>query len=150
MARTGVAGGWARSPCGGGTSRSARGPKALGRIRGLTPGRALAVKYPSSAYPSGPRVTQRFRLKGRVSSASPSALLPVLGAYVPPLSVVKDGDDFLVEGVIEGTDAKAVNRALLSALRRIEKRTRLRAEWTSDRGTTFRFFDYVLKQTSDK
>lgn len=91
-----------------------------------------------------------FRLKGRISSASPAAIRPVLEAYVPPLSVVTDGDDFLVEGVMEGTAAKEVNRTLLSALRRVEKRTRLRAEWTSDDGTTFRFFDYVLKRTSER
>ena len=51
---------------------------------------------------------------------------------------------------MEGTAAKEVNRTLLSALRRVEKRTRLRAEWTSDDGTTFRFFDYVLKRTSER
>jgi hypothetical protein len=33
-------------------------------------------------------------------------------------------------------------------LRRVEKRTRLRAEWASDDGTTLRFFDYVLKKTT--
>jgi hypothetical protein len=45
---------------------------------------------------------------------------------------------------MEGTDARDMNRRLLSALRRIEKRTRLRAEWTAG-GTTYRFFDYVSK-----
>jgi len=29
----------------------------------------------------------------------------------------------------------------------VSKRTTLRAEWTSDDGTTQRFFDYVLKRT---
>jgi hypothetical protein len=48
-----------------------------------------------------------------------------------------------VEGAMEGTDARDVNRRLLSALRRVEKRTRLRAEWTA--GGTYRFFDYVPK-----
>jgi hypothetical protein len=32
-------------------------------------------------------------------------------------------------------------------LRKVEKRTTLRAEWTSDDGTTERYFDYVLKKT---
>jgi hypothetical protein len=45
---------------------------------------------------------------------------------------------------MEGTDARDVNRRLLSALRRAERRTRLRAEWTAG-GTTYRFFDYVPK-----
>ena len=42
--------------------------------------------------------------------------------------------------------AKELNRTLLSALRKVNKRTTLRAEWTSG-GTTQRFFDYVLKKT---
>ena len=36
-----------------------------------------------------------------------------------------------------------MNRTLLSALRKVEKRTTLRAEWTSGDGTDERFFDYV-------
>jgi len=35
----------------------------------------------------------------------------------------------------------------LSALRKVVKRTTLRAEWTSGDGTGERFFDYVLKKT---
>jgi len=31
-------------------------------------------------------------------------------------------------------------------LRRLEKRTTLRTEWTSDDGTSERFVDYVLKK----
>ena len=38
------------------------------------------------------------------------------------------------------------NRQLLSELRRAEKKTRLRAEWTSG-GVTEKFFDYVPKGT---
>jgi hypothetical protein len=34
-----------------------------------------------------------------------------------------------------------------TALRKAEKRTTLRAEWTSDDGTSERFFDYALKKT---
>lgn len=49
-----------------------------------------------------------------------------------------------------GGSAKELNRTLLSELRRAEKKTRLRAEWASDNGTTQRFFDYVLKKTSKK
>jgi hypothetical protein len=40
-----------------------------------------------------------------------------------------------------------LNRTLLSALRKVKKRTTLRAEWTSRDGTTERFVDYVLKKT---
>jgi hypothetical protein len=47
---------------------------------------------------------------------------------------------------MEGASAKELNRTLLSALRKVEKRTTLRAEWTSG-DTTECFFDYVLKKT---
>jgi hypothetical protein len=47
---------------------------------------------------------------------------------------------------MDGADAKDVNRRLLSALRRVEKKTRLRAEWTAH-GYVHRFFDYVPKST---
>ena len=54
--------------------------------------------------------------------------------------------EFLVDGESEGTSAKELNRSFLSELRRAEKKTRLRAEWSSGR-TTERYFDYVLKKT---
>jgi hypothetical protein len=62
-------------------------------------------------------------------------------------SVKKEGDEFVVEAEMEGASAKELNRTLLSALRKVEKRTTLRAEWTSEDGTSERFFDYVLKKT---
>ena len=52
-----------------------------------------------------------------------------------------------VEGVIDGGDARDVNRRLLPALRRVELRTRLRAEWTGG-GVAYRFFDYVQGRTT--
>jgi hypothetical protein len=42
-------------------------------------------------------------------------------------SVRKEGDWFLVEAELEGASAKELNRTLLSALRKVEKRTTLRA-----------------------
>jgi hypothetical protein len=45
---------------------------------------------------------------------------------------------------MDGDDARDVNRRLLSALRRAEKKTRLGAEWTAD-GYVHRSFDYVPK-----
>jgi hypothetical protein len=45
---------------------------------------------------------------------------------------------------LAGASAQDLNRSLLSALRRVERRTRLRAAWTAD-GVTERFFDYVSK-----
>jgi len=91
---------------------------------------------------------KRFRLSARVSSSSPQAIRPVLEKFIPKGSVKKEGDEFVIETEMQGNDAKELNRSLLSALRKVEKKTRLRAEWSSDDGITLRFFDYVLKKTS--
>jgi hypothetical protein len=90
----------------------------------------------------------RFTLSVRVSSDSPGAVRPVLQRLLPRASVRTEGGELVVKAETEGDDVKELNRSLLSALRRAEKRTRLRAEWASEDGTTYRFFDYVLKKTS--
>ena len=69
---------------------------------------------------------------------------------VPGGSVKQEGEEFVVRAVLEGADVKELNKRLLSALRRAEKKTRLRAEWTTENGTTYRFFDYVLKKTTSQ
>ncbi|MGB7912181.1 MAG: hypothetical protein WCF59_08140 [Desulfobaccales bacterium] len=89
-----------------------------------------------------------FKLRARVSSSNLQAIRPVLENLVTG-RVQEVEEEFQVEAGMEGESAKELNRLLLSALRRVEKRTRLRSEWTSDDGITQRFFDYVLKSTSD-
>jgi hypothetical protein len=91
---------------------------------------------------------KRFRVVARVSSSSPTVIEPVLKRAIMTGSVKWENGEFVVEAEIKGDSAKELNRALLSTLRRAEKKTRLRAEWTSDDGTTQRFFDYVLKKTT--
>ena len=88
-----------------------------------------------------------FVLKARVDSFSPDAVEPVLRRLIVRSVVRREDGAFSVEGRMEGTSAKELNRALLSALRKVEKKTRLRAEWTSG-GKTERYFDYVHKKTS--
>jgi hypothetical protein len=83
-----------------------------------------------------------------VSSSNFQAIKPVLEQLVKTGSVKEVQGEFMVEAEMEGESAKDLNRSLLSALRRTEKKTRLRAEWTSDDGTTQKFFDYVLKKTT--
>jgi hypothetical protein len=89
---------------------------------------------------------KRFVLRARVSTESPSAVRPILDRWIPGGTVTPGGDpkEFVLEGEVEGPSARDLNRALLSALRAAEKRTRLRSEWTSG-DTTERFFDYVPK-----
>ena len=84
-----------------------------------------------------------FRLNGEVSSENVIAIRPLLAQFTGG-QVTPTPEGLHVEGAMEGIDARDVNRRLLSALRRVEKRTRLRAEWTAY-GTTYRFFDYVPK-----
>jgi len=72
----------------------------------------------------------------------------VLGQLSAKGSVRKAGDEFVVEAETEGASARELNRMFLPALRKVEKRTTLCAEWTSDDGTSESFFDYVLKKTT--
>ncbi len=89
---------------------------------------------------------RQFRLRATVSSERPELVRPVLESQIPGGNVSRTGDpkELRVEGMVDGPSARELNRTLLSALRRAEKRTRLRAEWTAE-GTTERFFDYVPK-----
>jgi len=87
---------------------------------------------------------QAFVLTARVSTDDPTAIKPVLKALLPEGSVRSEGGEFIVNATLHGESASELNRELLSALRRAERRTRLRAEWTAG-GTTERFFDYVPK-----
>lgn len=97
-----------------------------------------------AAWQSG--LVVQFSLVGDVSSDDPAAIRPVLAQMVGRAAVTEVGGGLHVEGVMDGTDAREVNRRLLSAMRRAERRTRLRAEWTGG-GQIYRFFDYVPKST---
>jgi hypothetical protein len=88
-----------------------------------------------------------FSLVADVSSDDPSAIAPVLRRLVSGRITATD-DGFHVVAELNGESARDLNRALLSALRRVERRTRLRSEWTAG-GTTQRFFDYVPKGTRE-
>jgi hypothetical protein len=88
----------------------------------------------------------RFSVTADVSSANLAAVRPVLLHVIDGVAVTDTADGLHVQGIMDGTDARDVNRWLLSALRQAEKKTRLRAEWTAD-GYIHRFFDYVPKST---
>lgn len=80
-----------------------------------------------------------------VASANPTAIQSALAGLLRG-TVTSSASGFHIETTVEGSDPRAANRELLSALRRVERRTTLRAEWTHD-GTVHRFFDYVAKGT---
>jgi len=89
----------------------------------------------------------KLTLKARINRSDAETIQQALDRLRAKGSVKKEGDEFIVAAKFEGTSAKELNRTLLSALRKVEKRTTLRAEWTSG-NTTERYFDYVLKKTS--
>jgi hypothetical protein len=93
-------------------------------------------------------MAKRFRLKAMISSDNINAVKPALKVHFPKANIKSEGHGLLIEAELEGDDVKELNRKLLSALRKAEKRTRLRSEWTSESSTTYYFFDYVLKRTS--
>ena len=89
----------------------------------------------------------KLRLSAHVSSDSPSAIKPVLEKIVADNGTIRQTDQgFDVEADLEGESARELNRFILSELRRAEKRTRIRAEWTSG-DTVEKFFDYARKGT---
>jgi hypothetical protein len=90
-----------------------------------------------------------FKLKARINRSDGETIRHALDQLAAIGSVTKEGDEFVVEAEMEGASAKELNRTFLSALRKVEKRTTLRAEWTSVDGTSERFFDYVLKKTTE-
>jgi hypothetical protein len=86
-----------------------------------------------------------FDLVADVTSADLAAIEPVLRRLVDG-EVTPIAGGFHVVAMLSGESARDLNRSLLSALRRVERRTRLRAAWTAG-GVTERFFDYVSKGT---
>ncbi len=90
----------------------------------------------------------RLRLEARVSSATPEPVGRFLVERFGERAVSRAGDEWTVRAEVEAVGAREANRTLLTELRRIERKTRLRAEWTS-RGRVERFFDYVPKGTRE-
>jgi hypothetical protein len=89
---------------------------------------------------------KRFHLTAEVRTASPREVLSVLRRLLRGGQIEETERGFAIQGELMGESARDLNRGLLSALRRAERRTTLRAEWTAG-GTTERFFDYVPKGT---
>jgi len=85
-----------------------------------------------------------FTLVVNVGTENPAAVKRVLHELVPKGSLTENEDEFHIEADVTGESARDLNRKFLSALRRVEKKTRLRAEWTCG-DITERFFDYVQK-----
>ncbi len=90
---------------------------------------------------------KRFKLVARISSDSPSAIKPVLERVIGNKGTVKPTEEgFEVNAELSGESARDLNRLLLSEMRKVEKKTRIRSEWTLG-DTVEKFFDYVPKGT---
>jgi hypothetical protein len=89
-------------------------------------------------------IKKTFTLVARVSTGNPSAVQHALGELVPRGSITPTDEGFLVKAKLSGESARELNRRLLSGLRRVERKTRLRTEWMSA-GIVEHFFDYVPK-----
>ena len=87
---------------------------------------------------------KKFTLMARISSNNRAATKLVLEELVPKKSITSTDEGFLVEATMFGDSARELNRSLLSALRHVERKTRLRSEWTRGKSTEH-FFDYVPK-----
>lgn len=87
----------------------------------------------------------RFKLSASISTENIAAVGPVLDQFLGKNAKIERlPDGFRISATTQGENARDLNRALLSELRRVEKRTRLRSEW-SDGKTVQKFFDYVPK-----
>lgn len=89
-------------------------------------------------------VNKKFVLVANINTEDPARIEKVLSELVGVNAILRTEDGFKVKTTMEGMSAREMNRAFLSALRSVEKKTTMRAEWTHDK-TTERFFDYVPK-----
>jgi len=85
-----------------------------------------------------------YELTANVSTENPQSIRRVLEDLIEHGSVTPIEGGFQVKAKMVGESARDLNRTLLSALRKAEKKTRLRAEWASGKSVE-RFFDYVPK-----
>ncbi|MGP8217055.1 MAG: hypothetical protein ACLQQ4_15915 [Bacteroidia bacterium] len=85
-----------------------------------------------------------FTLIAKVSTDNPKAIATELKKILAGASIKADGNDFIVQATLSGESTRELNRGLLSALRKVEKKTRLRAEWKSG-NIVEKYFDYVPK-----
>jgi hypothetical protein len=92
-------------------------------------------------------VEKRFKLFARINSDNPSAIKPVLERIIGNKGTVKPtSEGFEVNAELDGESARDLNRMLLSEMRKVERKTRIRSEWTLG-DTIEKFFDYVPKAT---
>src|SRR5271165_1378800 len=99
---------------------------------------------PTTISDGASKLIMRFNLKARINGTNDHAIQQALKQLGAEGEVKKIRGAFALSAEIEGTSAEELNESLLSALKTIRKRTKLRAEWISDDGSTQIFFDHLL------
>ncbi len=89
---------------------------------------------------------RQFALVARIRTTDRVGIQVVLAKLLPHGIITPTDEGFRVEAVLEGTSTRDLNRMLLSALRRIDRRATLHAAWTTE-GISERFFDYTARGT---
>ena|SRR5215472_222905 len=84
----------------------------------------------------------RFKLKARINRSDERTIRHALEQLGANAEVNKVRDAFAVAAEIEGTSAEELNKNLLTTLRSVRGRTKLRAEWTSGYEITETYFDH--------
>jgi len=87
---------------------------------------------------------RQFTLVARIRTTDHAALGAVLANLIPHGVIIPTPEGFRVEAALEGASARDLNRMLLSALCRLDRRATLHAAWTSE-GITEHFFDYTAR-----
>lgn len=89
-------------------------------------------------------IKKTYRLTAWVQSKKPDAIERALEDVASRVSIFSTDLGFFVKATMRGAGARELNRAVIVALRRVEPKATVRAEWRS--GTTSEwFFDYVRK-----
>ena len=88
----------------------------------------------------------KLDLRARVISDSPEIVGRFLADTLGAATISSDGADWIVRATIDGKSAREANRTFFAQLKRVERKTHVRTEWTHA-GVTERFFDYVPQGT---
>jgi hypothetical protein len=92
-------------------------------------------------------VQKEFRLSAHITSRNPSKVSPILAKLIKGKGTIRSIESgFEVQANLQGESARTLNRTILSEMRKVERRTTIRAEWASGE-LVEKFFDYVPKGT---
>jgi hypothetical protein len=89
---------------------------------------------------------KKFVLRASVKSENMVAIRHLLKDLVPGVIIKIADEEFVLYAELEGESSRDLNRVILSGLRKVVKKTRIKSEWTCD-GVVEQYFDYGLRKT---